>query len=228
MRYLPKISILLIIISTIISCNRGPSKPSDSNDCLKYAEDVLLPSAIGNYWKYSMKVYTSFTDSVTYSIVDTLTVNYEDKNYKVFIAKYDNEGSDPNWLYWNGPDGLYSMGGLTRTDTVIYPVLQFKYPVSQGETWEVPRMVYNLYGKEFYIKDTITYTCIDTNFLYITPLDTFQTYVYMFKIRPAEDVQDKEIYKCYYTPSIGLIAKTIGYEEPHSKIFLYEYCLHLR
>ncbi len=144
MRYLTKISILLIIISTLISCNRDPSKPGNSDDCLKYGKDVLLPSGIGNYWKYSMKVYTSFTDSVTYSIVDTLTVNHEDRDYKVFIAKYDNEGSEPNWLYWNGPDGLYSMGGLTKTDTMIYPVLQFKYPVSQGETWEVPRMLYNL------------------------------------------------------------------------------------
>ena len=38
----------------------------------------------------------------------------------IFIAKYDNEGSEPNWLYWNGPDGLYSMGGFTKTDTMIY------------------------------------------------------------------------------------------------------------
>jgi len=228
MSYLPKISILLIILSNLISCNRDTGGPGNSDDCLQYGEDALLPSEIGNYWKYSMKVYTSFTDSVTYSIVETLTVNHEDRNYKLFIAKYDNEGSEPNWLYWNGPDGLYSMGGLTKTDTMIYPVLQFKYPVSQGETWEVPRMVYNFYGKEFYIKDTTTYTCVDTNYSYITPLDTFQTYVYMFKRRPAEDVQDKEIYNYYYTPSIGLIAKTIGYEEVHSKIFLYEYCLHLR
>ncbi len=228
MRYLPTISILLIILSTLINCNRDTGGPGNSDDCLQYGENALLPSEIGNYWKYSMKVYTSFTDSVTYSIVETLTVNHEDRDYKLFIAKYDNEGSEPNWLYWNGPDGLYSMGGLTKTDTMIYPVLQFKYPVSQGEAWEVPRMVYNLYGKEFYIKDTTTYICVDTNFLYITPLDTFQTYVYMFKRRPAEDVLDKEIYNYYYTPSIGLIAETIGYEEVHSKIVLYKYCLHLR
>ncbi len=51
----------------------------------------------------------------------------------------------------------------------------------------------------------------------------------MFKRRPAEDVQGKWEYYNYYAPRVGLIAKTIGnegYEEVHSKIFLYEYCLH--
>jgi hypothetical protein len=201
---------------------------SATNTSTKIESDVLIPLKVGNYWNYEATYYSS-TDSVRYAVKERLTVHYEGHHYEAFFAAYNNANPNPRWLYWNGADGLYSMGGLSETDTMIFPVLQFKYPVEKGETWEVSRMVYNLVEQRFYIKDTLTYTCIDNDSSIVTPSATFQTVAYMFKVSQGDDVLLKEKHFFYYAPRIGLIKHEIKNESGtliKAKMVLYSYYLY--
>jgi len=225
--------LLILIIIVMFSCSKNPDMPDFSETDSEYSGDVLMPAKTGNYWQYRLWTYfhTSY-DTVTYSITSRLSIVHEDTTYNCFTARWDNITSDANWVYCNQKDGLYRMGGYDADDTLIEPVLEFKYPVDEGETWQVPRMVYHPLAK-FYIKDTLTYTCIDTNFTYITPLDTFNTIVYMFRLSQGDDVSALEVHYNYFCPEIGLVGNQrnsedeyFNYKRKTGEFKIITYCLH--
>jgi len=215
---------LLILLLFLFSCGEN-STGNGKEDCLKQGPDVLLPLAVGNYWDY--QVQHSWTDSVKYVVSKMLKVQNEGEELDVYV--WGKEGGDINWLYMNKDDGLYLVGGYTEYDTLIHPVLQYKYPVNKDETWRVPRMVYNLYENRFYIKDTLTYTCIDTNYVINTDIGKFSTYVFLYKLKPADDVQEHELNYYYFSPSHGFIYNKVSTDLDttwiKAKTILYDYCL---
>ncbi len=219
------IKISLLIISLFLFSCSDNSTGDEKDDCLKKGPDVLLPLAVGNYWNY--QVQHSWTDSVKYVSSKMLKVQNDGEDLDVYV--WGKEDSDINWLYMNKVDGLYLVGGYTEYDTLIHPVLQYKYPVNKDETWQVPRMVYNLYENRFYFKDTLTYTCVDTDFVVNTNIGDFNTYVYLYKLKPADDVLELERYYNYYSPTFGLLLNTLtaDYDSTRVKarIILYDYCL---
>lgn len=219
-----KILFLQCLLLLFISCSEN-STGNEKNNCLKHGPDVLLPLTVGNYWKY--KVKHSWTDSVEYAVSKMLKLKYEGEELDAYVWGKNNE--DINWLYMNRDDGLYLVGGYTEYDTLIHPVLQYKYPVNKDETWIVPRMVYNLYENRFYFKDTLTYTCIDTDFIVTTDMGNFSTYVFLYKLKPADDVLENELYYNYYSPSYGFIFNRISTDLDttwiKASMILYDYCL---
>jgi hypothetical protein len=212
----------LLLLS--ISCS-GNSTGNDKDNCLKQGPDVLLPLTVGNYWNYQLQ--HSWTDSVEYVVSKMLKVQYEGEELNAHV--WGKKDGDINWLYMNRDEGLYLVGGFTEYDTLIHPVLQYKYPVDKDETWLVPRMVYNIYENKFYFKDTLTYTCVDTNFMVTTDAGNFSTYVFLYKLKPAPDVLELERYYNYYSPTFGLILNnlTADYDSTRVKasMILYDYCL---
>lgn len=224
------ITLLFFMIAIfIIYCDDNLNKSEEEEICKKYGADVLLPSELGNKWEY--QIWSDFNDkldTVTYSITDTLTVEYNGIKYHCFIPHWSNQDEKINWLYCNGQDGLYMIGGFTEEDTLIKPVLQFKYPVNEGETWEVPGMVYHPIAK-FIIKDTLTVQCTNINQEYIVPVDTFYTIVYKFNKNIGDDLPEESYYNYYY-PSVGIIGNIRQFEEYGIQISgefkLIDYCLY--
>jgi hypothetical protein len=208
----------------LLSCN-GSSTGNDKEECLKQGPDVLLPLTVGNYWNYSTQYM--WADSMKLCVSHKMKVDYEGEELDAYV--WGRENWNINWLYMNKDDGLYLVGGYTEYDTLIHPTLRFKYPVNKGETWQYPRMVYHLYENKFYIKDTLTYTCVDTDFTVHTSIDSFSTNVYLFKLKPAPDVLAKELHYYYFSPSHGYIYNKLSSDLDTTRVkgsvTLYDYCL---
>ena len=225
---------LLSIIMVFNSCNDNPNKPEEEVICKKYGGDVLLPGELDNKWQYQLWRINdeNIPDTVSYDITDTISLKHENKIYKCFIAAWDYLNSNVDWLSCNEPDGLYSMGAICGNDTFISPILEFKYPVNKGESWQVPQLVYNLYTKEFYYKDTLTITCLDVDQQYISSLDTFSVIEYSFERTIEDDILDKEVNYYYYSPGIGIIGilKTtyswVDRNHFYGKFKILDYCLY--
>ncbi|MCH8838988.1 MAG: hypothetical protein IIA60_14535 [Candidatus Marinimicrobia bacterium] len=233
--------LFLSIAFILAGCEEPPDEPEP---CLPVAGDVLLPIAEGNYWTSEQinwgdgQIEEGFEDTGKVVIEKMMTIQFEGTEYQVGVRNVHfpvDLKSDLNWLFWNGPDGLYFMGGVSSFDSLTTKVLQLKYPVEVGESWMVPRMVYD---GTFRVADTVAYVCVDTDAPYETPLGTFQCVVYSYSIKPAEDVLDLWHYFAYYAPGVGRVG-TLIYSSPeaaypyHSRdIFdlswetiLFDYCL---
>ena len=111
------------------------------------------------------------------------------------------------WLYRNGEEGLYFMGGISDTDTLLINELRYKYPAEVGETWSVPRMSFSVEEEYFYIYDTLEVTLNDTGYKLETQAGVFTTEVYKFTVSNGEDVANDWDYYMYYRPSVGLVAQ---------------------
>ena len=232
------LSLLLILIScdnvTDISDITDVLDTTDIEEiCMEYGEDVLLPSELGNTWEYWIwGDFEDLVDTVTYSIIDTLTINYEGIDYHCFIPQWENYSYEAKWLYYNGEDGLYLMGGLDDEDTLILPALLCKYPVEVGDSWEYPRIVY-LPRIKFWLKDTMKVECVGKDEEFITSLDTFSTYVYRKSVESGEGLENDvppDIYYDHYCPGIGIVGNIRQSEEIGIHITgeykLIDYCLY--
>lgn len=190
--------------------------------CQEDPPGELMPLTVGNYWAYERSRYydgqvsEGLTDSVKAEIVAETTVTYAEQAYKVALSNgfyaIPYVPSDVNWLSWNGGNGLYLLGGVSSTDTLVYKALHFKYPVQQGDSWQVSWLYYVLESGKFVIEDTETITCIAINEKFETPAGTFRCYVYHFQRRTADDVAAKSDFYEYYAPGVGLVGQEIKKE----------------
>jgi len=222
-----------IVLLTCEKCNRNnspldPVQPNDTTNtdvCMDTLESMnnehsIMPLAVGNQWDYVTYWITDeggiiegLTDSLRTEITGDTIVNYEGLCYHVSLITTiylpSSEARENSWYYWNGEDGLYSMGGISDYDTLIGKVLELKYPVVAGDSWAVPNLVYHIDDREFYYKDNQVFTCISTDAEFETPVGTFTCYKYHFRMSPAEDVlEDWDIYD-YYVPGIGKVGQII-------------------
>jgi hypothetical protein len=102
-----------------------------------------------------------------------------------------------------------AMGGYPA-DTLYIKILNLKYPVNKGEKWRSPmsRAFQLRLSEQSLLNDTTTYSCIDTNAKFETPLGIFSCIVYYhrFRLKTSEDeVGPYDIYE-YYSENVGLVA----------------------
>lgn len=220
-------SLLLVTLSFLvllfIRCDNSvkPEPPNDEEISLG-----ILPLKVGNWWTYrdyDLKPDGSINELIPYTefnylIKSSHSITVDNENYVVFgrAWKYtDNENySTSEWLFRNFNNGLYAMGGKMPTDSIFTKLLKYKYPVQKGEAWKSQNLVYDLYDKKYLILDTVTYTCIDKNVLFETPIGNFSCTVYYHREDLDDDVSEKaDIYE-YYSKDVGLIGTiTYGYFE---------------
>lgn len=215
---------LMVMSVVLLTCTNNPVDSREK--CLdQSSDDVLLPLTVGNYWNYKIKHY--WEDSVTYSVSKKHVMEFEGEVFDAY--EWNREDSDIRWLFTNKDDGLYLVGGYSDHDIMVHPVLEYKYPAEKDESWQVPRMVYNLYENRFYFKDTITVTCVDNNKMVSTPAGSFNTHVYMYKLRIAEDVLGYDYFLRYYAPSHGLVYSEVksspGGTNVRASMSLIDYCI---
>ena len=232
--------LLLFCALVILGCEKNPNDPNkeseyDINMVEPDLESVLIPLSVGNSWSYEQLFYMSgevvegLTDSGKVKIVGDTTIDYEGQCYRVAIWNDFHpldEPKDHRWFFGNGTDGMYLLGGVSSTDTIVVKILYRKYPAQEGDTWRVPRLSYYLLPKEFFFDDSITYTCVSTDEEFETPLGTFVCYVYHYRIKPEEDVLAYWEYYDYFAPDIGNVGVIIRSSLTGSlkfRITLYDY-----
>jgi len=169
----------------------------------------LMSLRVGNYWRYQAWFFIEpFT--VKAEITRKVSVNIAGVNYDAaaYLIPYPVNTEPPPfaWLYWNGPDGLYWLGGVSPTDTLLYKTLLFKYPAEMGESWRVIRINYDDYAEKFYFYDTLTVSLVSKNETIETPAGKFKCHVYSYRKKPADDVFVKWDYYHYYIPGLGRVA----------------------
>lgn len=169
----------------------------------------LMPLQAGNIWYYQVWAFaTPFTARAEIARKVPLTIGGVSYDASAYLIPYPTNIEPPPfaWLYWNGPDGLYWLGGISPTDTLLYKTLLFKYPAEVGESWRVIRINYDDYEEKFYFDDTLTVSLVSKNEIIETPAGKFKCHVYSYRKRPADDVSVKWDYYHYYLPGLGRIA----------------------
>lgn len=207
--------LLLSIVALILLQQMACEQSVEVQPVPEEISQGILPLKVGYDWEY--KTYKLREDSsvgfeidrAKFAIIQTSKHPSQIINdtffHRVFINPYDNTQSEFEWLYRNFDDGLYTMGGKMPTDSIFTKILQLRYPVKKGETWRTPHLVYNLIERKYMIPDTITYTCVDTNVVFETPVGSFACIVYFHREKLDDDVVGKaDIYE-FYSKEIGLV-----------------------
>ncbi|MEX2117244.1 MAG: hypothetical protein WEB37_10165 [Bacteroidota bacterium] len=172
------------------------------------------PLKVGYYWHY--KTVTLKEDSTEGNEFEQVKFEITRHSYnpqtpdepmfhKVFVNPSTNTRSEYEWLYRNYVDGLYLMGGRMSTDSIDTNILLLKHPVSKGESWISPHLVYHLIDREYQIPDSTVYTCVDTNAVFETPVGTFSCYVFYHRESLDDDVSAKADVFEYYSSEVGLV-----------------------
>ncbi len=194
------------------ACSDHQTSPSKSR--------VIQPLSTGTSWSYVSYTYVGdslvagLTDSTKQAIVGSASIACEGRQLFVglmafFYGSADTPAVNLRWLYWNGADGLYNLGGFGSEDTLILSVLNIKFPAAQGDSWRVPHLVFDVLLRKFTVRDTLVYSCISTGDQLATPVGTFDCHVYHYRIRPEDDVSEYWDYYDYYAPDIGKVGTVI-------------------
>jgi len=170
----------------------------------------LMPLAVGNYWVYETTYLDVLKDTIRYEVTQQVEVPIGDTSYTAYAANFVPfpEGLAPHyWLRRNGELGIYTMGGISDTDTLFINEVEYKLPSEVGETIQTPQISFSYDRFEFYISDTLSITLIDDAREIITPAGTFECYVYRFTLSNGEDVIANWDYLIYYSLGVGLVAQ---------------------
>ena len=139
----------------------------------------ILPLKTGNTWSYRISLY------------DTLGSLIE-LYFDTVVVQSPTIVSGEEWYLWRDPDEYLAdqTSGTwyrnIRSDTMSAPGLFYKYPVSVGESWISPHMMYS----------TISVKAISTDAVIDVPAGRFACYVYQLG---ASQIFD------YLVPGIGLV-----------------------
>ena len=219
--YLTLILIIWLLLFFFAGCKKSPVNDNNVEE-----PEFLVPLDVGNYWEYIGYTFSGddiiegLTDSFRVEITDKMTVNYEGESYdaavqSIFYPVWNQEPDIIKWLYWNGENGLYLLGGISQTDMLIKKILYFNYPVEVGEEWMYPRPVFDMLNLEFFIYDTLTITCVGKNEPFETRAGTFKCYVYKYTRISSDDAVFIWDYYFYYAPGIGQVGSIIRDEIAH-------------
>ncbi len=174
------------------------------------SSEEIWPLKPGNVWLYRVEHPTWIKDTLKMEITGTMIVSYGGQNYTVSKMMFYGKNQSPpeyQWLYWNGPDGVYAMGGVSPTDTFVVKELELKYPSEVGDRWQYRSVAYSFNRKEFYIRDTLTYSLVGKEVPVETPAGKFKCYQYRFSQKPADDVGAVWDYNFYYSLGTGHVAE---------------------
>jgi hypothetical protein len=190
----------------------------------EYVSNGIRPLKVGYYWEY--KTYIARPDStlgaqighakykVARMSVGTAAARSDTLFHVVWVNPSTNQQDTYEWFFRNYPDGLYIMGGRMPTDSVYTALHYLRYPVTAGETWMCPHLVYEPNESKYMIADTSTFRCVDTNARFETPVGTFFCVVYNHLQKSDPDVgADEDIYE-YYSKNVGKVGSvTYNYFE---------------
>src|SRR3972149_404126 len=112
-----------------------------SNRCMRTHKKLpALPLSVGNRWSFVQFTYMSgqvieaLTDSAKYEISREMLVIAEGRAHQAAVRTFTdlttNIQSNIEWLFWNGPDGLYLLGGISDSDSNIVKHFYLKNPVA--------------------------------------------------------------------------------------------------
>jgi len=167
-----------------------------------------MPLEPGTSWLYQVWVFRA-PDTAKAEITRTVSVNVDGTIHEAsaFLPPYPRSGPKPQieLLYWNGPGGLYWLGGISPNDTLFYKSLMFKYPANVGESWSTIRINNDFYGR-FYFFDTLKIDLVSKDETIDTPAGKFKCHVYHYRKKPVDDVNVEWDYYHYYLPGIGRVA----------------------
>ena len=183
----------------------------------------LIPLAVGNYWEYESTYLDVLKDTIRYEVTAEVQVPIGDTSYTAYAANFVPFPPDLDPYYWlrrNGAQGLYTMGGISDTDTLLINELEYKLPSEVGETIQSPQLSFSFDRFEFYISDTLSITLIDDNREIVTSAGKFECFVYKFKIDFFEEgvIFTTWDYYLYYSTGIGLIAQISTQENNENDI----------
>ena len=208
--------VFFFILAILTSCKKPTEPPPREDGPTQELSPGIMPLKVGYYWDYEELLLDddssvlSVNDSYRYQIAEAVrTPEYQPDLLYVRQLVYPDNSADPvEWLFRNYEDGLYLMGGRTETDTLYEKLLFLRFPVDTGTSWPTQNLVYNFMDEKFYLRDTITYTCVDTNTLFAAKIGPIHCVVYFHREdSPEPDVRASyEIYD-YFSPEIGLVGR---------------------
>jgi hypothetical protein len=215
--------------------------------------NVIVPLTVGNHWEFVDSTFNNdallVVDTSKFGITDKQIIEYEGNNYEVYYWTWYNMYTNPpepqtkKWLVRNEQDGFWQYGLLNDADTLLLQNLFLKFPSSIGDSW--PVFAYVTTDTSINVGDTLLMECADNNSEYITPIGTFQCYVYHYdwvfsKTSTASFISQlgftKSIYNneyteadsfkftSYYATNIGLVGQeySLGPLKTNSHLISYD------
>jgi len=229
------ISIIIFLFNLLITGCSDLSIDNVSEGTLTIESPGIIPLKIGNTWQYKIYEYANDTSyfnreyEISISENNLLILNGEETNTFNFnfMHALRNEIRPVDWYYSNSNEGLRFYGGKTSSETYKCNWLRLKYPCTINDSWDFLFLYGYSDGSIGEISNQII-TCIDTNRSFITPLQTFECFVYSYN-----DEEDHGDYKMryeineFYKPFVGLIGINIYYFDTSTdeKFLLYQYRL---
>jgi len=210
MQTIDRTYIARIVILILIPLAFGLSCTEVSAPVMEEPKEIM-PLGVGNKWTYLSGTF-SIPDTTVLEITRQILVTIDSVTYQGSAYKYYVQGAakpDFEWLYWNGDDGLYRLGGVSSQDSFYVKRLAFKYPAEIGESWFYSNLAYSRVDEQFYTRDTLNIFLIAKEEEFETPAGKFYCYVYKYSRKPADDVFEHWDYYDYFSPGIGLVAFTI-------------------
>jgi hypothetical protein len=182
----------------------------------------IWPMHPGDVHYYQITSPTWAQDTLKFEITGSLKIMYNSQQYTVTkMASYSIHDLKPpyQFLYWNGPDGVYVMGGIAPTDTIIVKELMLKYPARVGDTWNMYPINYSYSSGKFNLgTKPQVWSLVSQNISVQTPSGIFNCYQYRFSQHPDDDILDIWDYNYYYAPGLGQISeKTVSTMEKTTK-----------
>lgn len=138
------------LAASLAACDSGSAPelpdPACTGVSASSADGPLVPLALGNSWTYERTFHlppTPETDTLKAEVTDKVHVSHDGETYEAAVwGVYDPTATDrpgfPRPLRWNGPEGMYQLGGIAEADTFTTRLLQLQYPAEPGTEYEVP------------------------------------------------------------------------------------------
>ena len=184
-----RIIIVLIVFAAVlglISCTNSV----DSDRSTTPVKKSICPLAVGNYWLF---IDSSFTDTIPtvdtskVGISESISFKFNNLDYNVFCWNWytlpGNTPRDYKWLYVNDSSGLWNIGCISASDTLLKTSLKLKYPITVNgdNSWAYYKIEHNSTDNNFILSDSLAMTCKSTNAMYSTPAGTFSCYMYHYE-----------------------------------------------
>ncbi|MBE9048104.1 hypothetical protein IQ255_27540 [Pleurocapsales cyanobacterium LEGE 10410] len=201
--------VLLWILFASIQSGCHPTSGDDNH--INEPSGELMPLQVGNWWEYQIikpQWANPIQDTVRNQIVKIISVSTDEQNYTVFghnFVPFSDNSPEYYWLIRNGQNGLYQMGGIAETDSLILNNLEYPYPGEIGDSILIPQLSFSRENLNFYFSDSLHITLIDKKREVITPVGLFNCYVYHFSLSAGDDVLYGFDYFLYFSPGLGLV-----------------------
>ncbi|MCK4812871.1 MAG: hypothetical protein KAT14_02930 [Candidatus Marinimicrobia bacterium] len=185
--------------------------------CFKpQVSEQFYPTQLNNNWEYERKTYYPFSVDTIIVSINKIISNDSLPTSEVAVQGWrkENYTSKYSTLLFSNENGL-NYTGFSYYDSIgIHePQLVYKFPVEIGESWVVKE--YNLSKSPPYysgISERYKYSCVATDEIFVSGVDTFLTTVYHHCSLWAGHMFHAHYFE-YLSYGIGNIGTEIYYSE---------------